>query len=228
MAIEIAGQVGPQTLSDGNSQPFRQGRSGEIVMQELHGRFYEQAYRAAIFTGGMTALTTIAAATFTTATTGATATPIVGLWNPVTSPVNLVVLQAQLATVLTALTATGGGPFVWMTSIGNSAITTGNVPVNRKTLNAYGSYAKVFGGAALTGMTGTLTALTPSAIASGPMYSISSIGTAAGFMTAFTGGVENFDGSLIVPPGGVLALMAVTTPVAQSAVAGITWEEVAL
>jgi hypothetical protein len=47
-------------------------------------------------------------------------------------------------------------------------------------------------------------------------------------MTSYSGGVENFDGSLIVPPGGVLALMAVTTPVAQSAVAGIVWEEVAL
>jgi hypothetical protein len=176
----------------------------------------------------MTALTTIAAATFTTATTGATATPIVGLWNPVTSPVNLVVLQAQLATVLTALTATGGGPFVWMTSIGNSAVTTGNVPINRKTLNAYGSYAKVFGGAALTGMTGTLTALAPSGLASGPMYSTSNIATAAGFMTPMAAGVENFDGSLIVPPGGVLALMAVTTPVAQSAVAGLLWEEVLL
>jgi hypothetical protein len=77
-------------------------------------------------------------------------------------------------------------------------------------------------------MTGTLTVMAPSAICSGPAYSISEIGTAAGFMTAFTGGVENFDGSLIVPPGGVLALMAVTTPVAQSAVAGILWEEVAL
>jgi hypothetical protein len=228
MAIEIAGQVGPQTLSDGNSQPFRQERSGALVVQELHGRFYEQTYRSAVFAGGMTALTTIAAATFTVATTGATATPIVGLWNPTTSPVNLVVLQAQLATVLTALTATGGGPFIWMTSAGNSAITTGNVPVNRKTLNAYGSYAKVFGGAALTGMTGTLTVMAPSAICSGPAYSISEIGTAAGFMTSYSGGVENFDGSLIVPPGGVLALMAVTTPVAQSAVAGIVWEEVAL
>jgi hypothetical protein len=228
MGIEIEGQVGPQVLQDGVSQPFRQGKGAELVVQELHGRFYEQTYRGNVYRGGMTALTSIANATFTIATTGATATPIVGLWNPLTSPVNLVILQAQLATVLSALTATGGGPFVWMGAAGNSVISTGNVPINSKTLNAYGSYAKVFGGAALTGMTGTLAAVVGSGIASGPAYSISSIGTAAGFMTPYTATVENFDGSLIVPPGGVLALMAVTTPVAQSAVSGIVWEEVPL
>ena len=226
MAIEVAGQVGPQVLADGSQQALRQGRTGALVVVELHGRFFEQAFRGNVFSGGMTAVTSIANATFTTATTGATATPIVGIWNPLTSGINASVLQASLATVLTALTATGGGPFVWMYSLGNSAISTGNVPISAKTLVAAGSQCKVFGGAALTGMTGTLAALRGSAIASGPMYNISEIATAAGFMTGFTAGLENVDGSILVPPGGVLGLFATTTPVAQSAISSILWEEV--
>ena len=47
-------------------------------------------------------------------------------------------------------------------------------------------------------------------------------------MPPLQGFTENFDGSLIIPPGYVLALMATTTPVAHSAVSNILWEEVPL
>jgi hypothetical protein len=228
MGISVNGQVGPQILGDGASQTLRLGRLAELVVQELHGRFYEQTYRTNVFTGGMTALTSIANATFTTATTGVTATPIVGLWNPANSPVNCVILQANLAMTITALAATGGGPYVWMYSIGNAAISTGNVPVNRKSLLAAGSQAKVFGGAALTGMTGTLAGLFGSALGGGSASNQSFTATAASMQTSLAGFVENFDGSLIVPPGGVIGLFATTTPVAHSAVSGLLWEEVAL
>ena len=38
--------------------------------------------------------------------------------------------------------------------------------------------------------------------------------------------VENFDGSLIVPPGAVLGLFSNTTPVAVSAAGTLLWAEV--
>src|SRR5678815_2401394 len=110
------GQVGPQLLTDGNNGAFRQGRSGELVSQDAHGKFYEACSRGAIFSGGMTALTSISNATFTIATLGATATPIIGLWNPATSLVNLVVIKAMLMVVQTALQNTGCGGFSWATS----------------------------------------------------------------------------------------------------------------
>lgn len=226
----IQGQVGAVAKYADGSQPgagIRMGNQGDALVSELHGRFYEQAYRGNLYFGGTTSLTAINNATFTTATTGVTATPIVGLYNPLSNAAtNLVVLQATLAATITALTATGGGPYVWMVSTGNNAISTGNTPYNRKTLTAAGSFAKVFGGAALTGMTGTLAAMAGSALGGGQYSNASFVGTAAGPPALLAGFVENLDGSLIVPPGGVLALMATTTPVAHSVTASLLWEEV--
>jgi hypothetical protein len=83
-------------------------------------------------------------------------------------------------------------------------------------------------GVALTGLTNTGIAIAASTLNGGPLYSISEVGTAAGFHTPAQSFTENIDGNIIVPPGGVLALYATTTPVALSAVSSITWEEVPL
>jgi hypothetical protein len=115
---------------------------------------------------------------------------------------------------------------LWAFSLANAAISTGTVPINAKSLSSSGSFCKVFGGAALTGMTGTLAALCGSVLGGGAAYNASLLATAAGFMTQALPTVENIDGSIIVPPGGVLALLCNTTPVAHSAVSGLTWEEV--
>lgn len=224
--MQIEGHVGPASAPDGVNLPQRLGRQGDCIASELHGRFYEQTFRGNIFTAGISVLASISNATFTVATTGATATPVIGVYNPLSSPVNLVILQAQLAVIMTALQATGTGGFVWMASVGNNAITTGAAPFNAKTLNASGSYAKNMSGVACTGMTGTLAAIRGSILAGGSAYNASLLGTAAGFGTILIGAKEDLDGSFIVPPGGVLALMASTTPVAHSAVSGLVWEEV--
>lgn len=221
----IQGHVGPSSVGDGVDLDIRMGRQGDQIVSELHGRFYEQAFRSAIFTGGMTT-TAINNATFTSATTGATATPILGLWNPMSSGVNCVLIQAQLAVTMSALQATGGGPYVWMVATGNNAISTGAVPYNTKTLAASGSLTKNMSGAALTGMTGTLAIMRGSSLGGGSASNAAFLGTAVAMQSTLFGFVENFDGSIIVPPGGVLALMATTTPVAHSAASGLIWEEV--
>jgi hypothetical protein len=225
MALPIAGQVGPQTLQDGASQGVRQGKSAEVIVSELHGRFFEQNYRGAVFSGGMT-LTAISNATFTTGTLGATCTPIIGVWNPATSPVNIVVLQAILGITLTALQNTGGGPFVWATSTGNAALTLGSIPVNRRSMIQQGSFAKDMCGIALTGLTTTLLVRGAAELGGGNLYNIASLSTAAGFQTTQNPTVQNIDGSWIIPPGGILALLATTTPVAHSAASTVIWEEV--
>lgn len=228
MPIQIAGQVGPQTLSDGaGTTPLRQGKSGEAVFQELHGRFYEQNYRGNVFSGGMT-LTSISNVTFTSATLGATGTPVVGVWNPSSSTVNLVILQAVLGITFTAATNTGGAPFVWGMSVGNTVISTGAAPFSRKTLSAAGSQAKDMTGVALTGLTNNLVVRGASALGGGSSFGGSFVGTAVGQATIFVPSAENIDGAIIVPPGGVLSLMATTTPVAHSAASMILWEEVPL
>lgn len=224
--VAIRGKVGPDVLADGAEAKARQGRQAELVVTELHGRFYEQNFRSLVFSDGM-ASTSISNATFTTATVGATATPIAGVWNPTTSGVNLVILQATLSVSQTALQATGPGAFAWMTSIGNAALSLGTNPLNRKTLVQAGSSAKGLAGIALTGLTTNLATRFASSLGGGSAIGVAFLATQAGAQTVQApGNVENFDGGLIVPPGGVLALMASITPVGHSAASGLLWEEV--
>jgi hypothetical protein len=220
MSIEIAGQVGPQVLADGAIQPFRQGRTGELISQQLHGRYYEQVQRGFVYSigSGVTALSA------NTVTLTNSSTPIVGVWNPSTSLVNLVILQVALAAYANTLTTpVGPGAFVMASSVGNTAISTGSTPLNRKTLVAAGSFAKGFpGGVALTGLTNNVVIFDGLEIPTpGPM-TFSTITTPI----LFGAGVVNLDGSLIIPPGGVLSILNTTSTTTFSVVSRLLWEEV--
>lgn len=219
--------TGPQQVGDAATITGRAGRQGDAIVSELHGRFYEANYRGALFSGGTATLLSISNVTFAIATLGATCTPIIGLWNPLTSQVNLVVAQATLALTVTAATATGAGPFYWAASVGNGALTLGTIGFNRKSW-AQNSVGQWFSANALTGQTNALTVRGGSALAAGAMEGYSFVGTAVGAQTALAASAENFDGSVIVPPGGILALLAANTPVAHSGCASIMWEEVPL
>lgn len=222
----IQGKVGPQAGADGAQFNLRQTKDASLVVSDLHGKYAEQALRGNLFSGGMT-LTSISNVTFTSGTLGATCTPIAGVWNPSGSSVNLVVLQAALGITVTAATNTGTGPFVWASSIGNIAISTGNAPYNRKTMVNTGSQAKDMSGVALTGLTNNLVVKYGSSLNGGSAANFSFVGTAVGQVTTPGGSnLEMIEGAFIVPPGGVLALLGTTTGVAHSAVAGLLWEEV--
>lgn len=226
--VQVLGQVGEQSLGDGANAAFRQGRTAEQIVSELHGRFYEQNFRGRLFSAGMT-MTSISNATFTVGGIGVTTTPVMGLWNPSTSPVNLVLLQATLNVSQTALQATGPGGFVWAMSIGNTALTLGAAPLNRKTLARSGSFAKDLSGVALTGITNAIAVQFGSALGGGSAIGAAFLATQAGAQTVQApANVENFDGSLIVPPGGVVALLTTLTAVGHSAAPGLLYEEVAV
>ena len=227
--VNTAGQVGPQVLSDGSiGARFRQGKGGEQVVTDLHGRFYEQNNRGNLFSAGM-GMTSISNATYTTGTLGNTVTAIAGVWNPPTSLVNLVILQAILAVSQTALQATGPGGFVWASSVGNTAISVGAAPLNRKTLVASGSSAKDLTNLAPTGLTNNLTVKHASSLGGGSAIGTAFLATQAGAQTVQApANTENIDGSIIVPPGAFLALLATITPVGHSAASALVWEEVPL
>lgn len=230
MAVQVAGQVGPQTASDATFPTLRLGKTAEIIVQELHGRFYEQNYRGNVYSigCGFTALSA------TTITLSATSTPILGVWNPTTSTVNLVILQISLATAANAGTGavTGPGAFLLASSLNNSAISTGSAPFNRKTLASSGSQAKAFpGGVALTGLTNNVVVF--EGLGELPLVGGFATGTIAAGTTdpsQYKGfsGVVNFDGGLIVPPGGVLSLINTTSTTTYSVAGRLMWEEVSL
>jgi hypothetical protein len=224
--VIILGNVGPQVAADGANVPIRQGRSGEPVISELHGRFYEANFRGGLFSGGM-GMTSISNATYTSATLGNTVTAVAGVWNPATSTVNLVILQAALAVSQTALQATGPGGFVWAMSIGNTAITAGVSGLNRKTLALSGSFGRDLTNTAPTGLTNNLVVRFGSALGGGSAIGTAFLATQAGAQTVQApANVENIDGAIIVPPGGFLALLATLTPVGHSAASALLWEEV--
>jgi hypothetical protein len=219
--MQLFGQTGPNgPVGDGVQVPIRQGRYADVIVSELQGRFYEANYRNQLFSNGCS----LTALTANTITLTATTTPILGVYNPANSPVNLVILQAALDVTINNLTnGAGPGAFVWATSIGNTAISTGSAPFNRKSMVASGSQAKGMSFVALTGLTNNLVVLEG---ADFPPPSGLTYGTfpATAVIPVYSG-VQNFDGNLIVPPGGVLALLNTVSSTLWSVAGRLLWAE---
>jgi hypothetical protein len=223
--IEIKGQVGESALADGAVHVLRQDRLGALLTSDHFPKYYELNRNGRLFSDGM-GLTAINNATYTSGTLSATCTPIAGVWNPLTSDVNLVVLRVALGVATTATTSTGPGGFVWASSTGNAAISTGSTPLSRKTGAATGSSAKGFANVALTGLTNNLVVRGSAGMGGGSAMALSHVGTAVGVPPINVPGAFDLDGDFIVPPGGVLALLATTTPAAHSAASMLLWAEV--
>ena len=227
------GKVGQRFLADGAQAESRLDRTGALVVTEGHARFQEAVYRGNVYsiaTGQGTSTITNALVALNANTIGlaATAVPIVGLWNPLTSTVNIVIMRCVLtACANTVTTPVPPGAFVWAGITGQSAISTGNIPMNRKTLQQAGSQCKGFNlSPALTGLVGTMGILdTADFTNAGPV----TYGTVANTsIIPSIGGAQDFEGSLIIPPGGVLALLNTISTTTFSASARLMWEEVPL
>ncbi len=236
MGIDLVGKVGLQAggLGNGVSAPEALDNFGGVYVSEAMPRFWGLANLGLVYSAGLSALTSIASATFSTADllsgtlgTAATGTPIIGLWNPLANNVNAIVIQANLQLINTALQETGPGAFMWCVFTGQQAITVANQqsPVNHKTFLQSGSNMKGLCTIALTGLTTTGVFLR-AANFSTPISNVSTLQTAAGLIPTFGQQVDQIDGQIIVPPGGILALACTSTPVAYSAVPSITWAEV--
>src|ERR1051326_4280161 len=102
MAVTVRGQVGIQTLQDGAEQTIRLGRQAEQVVTELHGRYYEQAYRRNLYTAYAVSVAT-----------SVVGTAMVGLqvWNGSivggTNGVNLAILKIGGMIKVTSASTTG-------------------------------------------------------------------------------------------------------------------------
>ena len=222
-------QTGPAQYSKGSVAATRGGNLGDLIASELHGRFYEQNYQGNLFSIGCMPATTAAPTPLSAATIllTASAQPIVGLWNPLNSLVNAVILQAMLVDVINNVTSVAPGSFVWAASLGNSSLTAGLSPWNRKTLSQSGSQVKGFSlstASLLTGLTNNLVIFDAAEfnVASGLLTTT----VAASTPTPSVSGIANIDGNIIVPPGGVLALLNTVSSITHSVTARLLWEEV--
>lgn len=200
--------VGPQAVNagDGALLDGRAGKTGEQIIQQLHGRYYETASRRAMFSGSITGQ----------ATTVGLATTYTGLVlsNPVGSPVNLVINKVGYAFIV-AFAA--GATIGIMTGYNQATNVTHTTPVTPR--NQFFNSAS--GGVGLLDSAATLpTAPTLNQILS------------AGLTGAITttpvvpNGLVDLEGSIILPPGGYAAFYTSTASGAAGGAFSIQWEEV--
>lgn len=219
----IEGRSGPSNIGDGFSVAARLGRQGDLIVTQLHPRFYESNFRGNVFSFGTTGITALSANTITLT---ATTTPILGVWNPPGSGVNVVILKAFLAAKInTVTTPVAPGAFVWAASGPNNGISTGSTPINGKTLRAGGSAVKAYTAAtALTGLSNNLVVFDTAHFQDFANLTSGTIANTSQLPSY--GGVQEVEGLMIVQPGTVLALLNTTSTTTYSYTGSLIWEEV--
>lgn len=206
----IQGQVGqPSTssISSGANPTLRQGQLGELIINELHGRYYETTYRRAMFTAALTSGTTTSAA-LATAHTGLL------LLNPNNSQVNFVINKIGMSFLVAFAAASAIG-----IQTGNqntaalSSLTTTNTQIRSN-----------FIGQPATSVGLTYSAATTTAPALQMIFGAGLTGAIT--TTPQTGFAIDIEGSLIIPPGAWIGTYTSTASGASSMLASITYEEV--
>lgn len=218
MAIPVNGQVGPVVGGDGAQTLLRQGRDAEVITADALARFSEGTRRRKTFSG----TTAIAGTTIVAANNhpiAAAAATMISLHNPLGSGVDAHVLQG----LLVGVSGTPGvGMIVWdvaynqtVTAVQNNNGTAGSMPVCNYASGVTG-VCKVFTQTALTG-SGAQVLLRPFA---GGFFG----GALAA--TTFDAYVDNVDGGVVLPPGGLISIATPATGTTFVVGAGITWMEI--
>src|SRR5258707_1216574 len=134
MAI-IRTKVGPIIGQDGSYPEIRGGRKGGMMQQDVGGRYEEAAYRGNVYSSATAGGGVQLAATHLFSTAIGTFTPILAIYNPLTSPVNLAILNAWCTLTAAVLaTAAQTGAFWWVVQSGQSITNAQSAtPVNHKT-----------------------------------------------------------------------------------------------
>ena len=207
----IQGQVGQpsvRSISPGANPIIRQGQQGDLIVSELHGRYYEQAYNRSIYTATLTAGTTTSAA-LATAHTGLL------LLNPNNSQVNFVINKVGMTFLVAFAAASAIGIQVGNQSTAVlSSLTTTNTQTRNNFLGAPNSTV------GLTYSAATTTA--PS------LLQLFGVGLTGAITTTpqIPGFFVDLEGSVIVPPGSWIATYTSTASGASSMFASFTYEEV--
>jgi hypothetical protein len=204
MAIAIDLNVGPQgiALGDGTDVQARAGRTGDMIVSELHGRYFEQMRAARLFSAANQAIIATSVG-LTTTYTGFL------LYNPLNSGKVLVPNKVQLAITTTA--AAAGGLLQGYSAAG--PITAGATKVTPQ-----GSQNNQIGnsitGAGIAYSAATIT--TPTILAA--LWTINATTAIQNFLT-------DLEGVFGVLPGGFVGIY---TSAAVSGFAFMSWEEVDL
>jgi len=200
--LPITINVGPDTAADGANVQPRSGKTGELVITQLHGRYYEQAYRGNLFSAGNQAAQALSVALATTYTG-------LCLSNPLGNTKNLVLLKAAFAlsvapAAIASLHLIGG-----MSPTAQVTHTTPLVPQNN-----------FLGGGSPTGKVDSAATI-PTPVY---LWALQNGFTAAALPNVPAPQMD-FEGSIVIPPGGFVAIGALT---AVTGFGSMMWEEVAV
>jgi hypothetical protein len=207
---QIANNV-PTARATGNPNAL-QLQLGELGVSEVLPR-----YAALNWSGQVFSYSVATAAAITAYTGGAAGQPQIAVFNPAGSGKNLVVLNANYGSVVAASAA---GTVAWGLYYGQTALTSVAQTVyatNNLSLNPTGSVTKVYANVALTGST-ALTNVMPL----GSYY----WATAAGAALVTQVSPIEFPGSIIIPPGSMMALGGSAALTAATWIGNLTWAEI--
>lgn len=202
----IQTQVGPiatiGSLPPGVQAPLRSGQLGDVVVSELHGRYYEQAYRRNVF---------YAANQAAQATSVALATAYTGIMlsNPIGNPFNLVILKigAALSVAPAAISAIG-----LMTGFNSGVNVTHTVA-----LTPGSQFVGV--GAAPTGKVDSSATLPTAPL----LTTLFMGGFTAAALPPSPNALFDMEGSIVLPPGAYAGIYTLT---AVTGLFSVMWEEV--
>ena len=208
----IQGQVGApqaQSIPAGTTPPIRQGQLGDVIVSEVHGRYYETNYRGALFSTYINALTV--ASTHASPIASGTGTAIIGIYNPAGSGKNVSIVRVQQATT----SGTPGGPLLWNTIPNPQNITASfTAAYSNFNLAQQGSVTRIFNNSALTGSTAGVAFRTAGG---------SAAVAATGVILTYS---EELAGDLLVTPGSMVALAATAAGTSHVISCFVEWEEI--
>jgi hypothetical protein len=213
--MQIEGRVGPQALSVGAQQPPRLGNAAEVVTQDANGRYYELNYRGFLYTVSTALAGITVAAGNVSPLPQNTGIPIVGVYNPPASLVNLVITRVKIA----VLSGTLGGPFAWNVIPSPAAITNAGAQGRNNKTFALGGTAVALSN---TTFTASSAAATMFRVIGGPTNTIVVSSTVGGLYSI----EEETAGDIIVTPGGFAGVAATAAGASNVVTASMSWAEI--
>lgn len=202
----IQGVAGIQSVPAGQAANLRLGLNGELVVQELHGRYYEQTARNNVYGGAIVGqVTTVGLAPTYTG---------LCLSNPNASPSNLVINKVGYSFLVAFAAAAHVG---LMTGFSSTDVTH-TTPVTVRSQKFVGAAASNFGkldSAATLPVAPTVNTIFGSGD-TGAITTVPSLGPS----------LVDLEGSIVLPPGAFCAIYTSTVSGAAAGGFSFSWEEV--
>lgn len=210
-------QVGPGLYGDGATPPLRSGRTGDLIISQLHGPYYEAVSRGNVYSMGVAWTTGVAAGNINAA--AAAASTQFAIWNPATNNKNISITRL-IMNLVSGTTPAGSVFYSQFSGVGVPTVASAGTPYNMLFGNAGTPSAHYMASAAGTGLTGggALVTVTPSNFS----FSAGTYSNLAG--TAQW--VDYIDGLVVLAPGQGFVPTFAAAGTSLLGAWGLIWEEI--